>query len=405
MWTHATRLPHLLPPAAYHSREQHEREMARLLLPGWHPVATLADLPRHGDFITCELLGKPLIVRNERGQIRAFLNVCAHRHALLTHAPRGSTPRLRCQYHGWEYDGDGAACKIPDAACFVPVRRGSERLRAYRVATLGQLVFVTLDDQAPDLRSYLGEHVWGLGERWFAPHLRQAVAVSIDHPCNWKIPLENVLESYHVPSLHDNFVARHPGLFRLFRGERAGGGEVHELTDRFSTVRDSLGADSALYRGVVQRLRPGASLDFVHLHAFPNLLFGQTSLVSFLQVVTPTSPTTSRSLVRMFLDLGQPDRGLVERALAPLADRLTGELFARLMREDAPVFPDLQRGLGASEQPGVLGSREERIHAFHTFVARGTDPTHPPPWPPQGANGETPPILPLTPQGEGSEDG
>jgi nitrite reductase/ring-hydroxylating ferredoxin subunit len=344
--------------------------MARVFLPGWHVLGTLADLPNHGDFFTAELLGKPLIARNERGSIRVFLNVCAHRHALLTHAPRGSGKRLRCQYHGWEYDGDGVACKIPDAACFVPIRRGAERLRAVRAEVLGQLLLVCLDDDAPGPREYLGERVVAVMEQCFSPGLRQAVSLSLEHPCNWKIPLENVLESYHVPSLHDNFVARHPGLFRLFRGEQAGQREVHELTDRFTTVRDTLGADSALYRGLLARLRPGASTDFVHLHAFPSLLLGHTSVVSFLQVTTPTSPTTSRSLVRFFLDLGQPDRSLSERLLAPLVDRLTRELFEGLMREDAPVFPDLQRGLAASPHPGVLGSREERIHAFHQFILR-----------------------------------
>ena len=369
-WTHAGRLPHLLPPEAYWSPAWYERELSQVLVPGWHVVATRADLPRPGDFITRELLGRPLIVRHDRGQIRAFLNVCAHRHALLTHAPRGSAPRLRCQYHGWEYDADGAACKIPDAACFVPVRRGGERLRAHRTATCGQLVFVTLDDDAPDLRDYLGEHVWAMTERLFPDHVRQAVALEIEHPCNWKIPLENVLESYHVPCLHDNFVARHPGIFRLFQGDRAGAGEVHELTARHTTVHDALGADSALYRGLLERLRPGASLAFEHLHAFPDLLLGHTAIVSFLQTVTPVSPTTSRSLVRIFLDLGQPSRGLGERLLAPLVDRLAGQLFAALMREDAPVFPDLQRGLEASPHPGVLGSREERIHAFHTFLTQ-----------------------------------
>ncbi|MEN2576265.1 Rieske 2Fe-2S domain-containing protein, partial [Acinetobacter baumannii] len=70
---------------------------------------------------------------------------------------RGNAPRLRCQYHGWEYDSRGAVCKIPDAACFVPVRRGSERLTALRVATLGALVFVSLSEDGASLEEHLGE--------------------------------------------------------------------------------------------------------------------------------------------------------------------------------------------------------------------------------------------------------
>jgi choline monooxygenase len=370
MWVHKTRLPHLLPPEAYVSGEHHERELARVFLPAWHCVTTLDELPGEGDFVTRELLGRPIIVHNDRGEPRAFLNVCAHRHALLTHAPRGTMRRLRCQYHGWEYDSEGAACKVPDAACFVPIRKGQERLKALRTEVLGKLVFASLAEAGPGLREFLGERAFLMGERAFGRQTRLGVSLELEHPCNWKVPLENVLESYHVPCLHDNFVARHPGLFRFFRGRREGAGESHELGEGFSAVHDVLGADSALYRGLVRRLRPEASFEFVHLHSFPNLLFGQTSLVSFLQVVTPVSPAASRSMVRIFLDLGQPGRGPLERLAAPLADRLASALFAMLMREDSPIYPDVQRGMVASPHPGVLGSREERIYHFHQHLAR-----------------------------------
>jgi len=371
MWVNKGRLPHVLAPGAYHDAGHHERELSALFRAGWHAVGALDEIAGDGDFFTCEALGVPLIVRNHRGSPRAFVNACAHRHALLTHAPRGTGPRLRCQYHGWEYDGEGAACKIPDAACFVPVRRGEERLKARRVEALGKVLFVSLADRGPTLREALGERAWALGQRLFGERARLAYSATLEHPCNWKIPLENVLESYHVPSLHDNFIARHPGLFRLFQGRPAGPHrEAHELGEGFTTVSDSLGADSTLYRAALRRLRPGASTDFLHLHAFPNVLLGQTAIVSFFQAVHPVSPTSSRSTVRIFLDLGHPDAGAFERLLAPLVDRATGALFSGLMSEDTPVFPDVQRGLQASDRPGALGSREERIHHFHTYVAR-----------------------------------
>lgn len=363
----SARLPCLLPPSAYHDPEHHARELARIFVPGWHCVATRDDVPAHGDFVTCDLLGKPLIVRNERGLVRAFLNVCAHRHTLLTHAPCGNAPRMRCQYHGWEYDGDGAVCKIPDAACFTPVRRGGERLVAYRTETLGALVFVTLDDHAPALTEHLGPRVTATIERLFGRGQRQGVARTMEHPCNWKIPLENVLESYHVPMLHQNVIARHPRVFRLFQGTPAA--PRHELDARYTVVHDALGADSRLYRGVLRRLRPDASTAFEHVHAFPSMLLGETAVLSFLQVVLPVTATTSRSMVRMFLDVGQRDRPIGERAFARVADRVAEALFVGLMREDTPVFPDVQRGMAASEQRGVLGSMEARLHAFHDYVA------------------------------------
>ena len=70
----------------------------------------------------------------------------------------------------------------------------------------------------------------------------------------------------------------------------------------------------------------------------------------------------------------RPDRVLcspstrTRQTLAGLGDLSTVEV-----REDAAIYPDVQRGMEASVSPGVLGSREERVHAFHAFVARATE--------------------------------
>ena len=347
-----------------------------MLRPSWHLVAAADEIAHDGDFVTRDVLGTPVLVRNARGHTRAFVNVCAHRHTLLVSAPRGCARRIRCPYHGWEYDDDGAVCKMPDAACFAPVRRGSDRLSELRVESVGPLRFVCLDAAAPSLEASLGAAPMDFLRDSFAaapgdPGLRLAVSRVLDHPCNWKIPIENVLESYHVPLLHDGFVARHPRVFRLFEGPARPGLEEHELGPGYSLVRDRLGARSRIYRGLVERLRPGASVAFAVLHAFPNLLLGKTGLVRFAQCVLPTSPTTSRSLVRLFLDLGQADRDLGERLLARIADRVAAALFDSLMRDDARIFPSAQRGMEGSAQRGVLGLNEARIHHFHAhLVAR-----------------------------------
>src|SRR5581483_2783043 len=112
MFVNKSHLPHLLAPELYCSAEQHAREIDQLFQPAWHCVATTADLPDHGDYLTLELFGRPLLVRNCDGEIRAFLNVCSHRHSTLTDAPRGSCDVIRCQYHGWEYDREGDTRRI-----------------------------------------------------------------------------------------------------------------------------------------------------------------------------------------------------------------------------------------------------------------------------------------------------
>src|SRR5918995_701064 len=92
-----------------------------------HPAGSLAakrsarsELANPGDFLTFDLLETPILLRNFDGELRALLNVCPHRHSKLTEKPRGNTEKLRCQYHGWEYNAEGGTGKIPDAKAFRP---------------------------------------------------------------------------------------------------------------------------------------------------------------------------------------------------------------------------------------------------------------------------------------------
>ncbi len=40
----------------------------------------------------------------------------------------------------------------------------------------------------------------------------------------------------------------------------------------------------------------------------------------------------------------------------------------RILSEDSPIFPALQRGVEASTFPGVIGTREERVYTFQEFL-------------------------------------
>lgn len=373
MWVNKTRLPHVLPPSAYSSRTFFDREIDKIFAPGWHLVATNHELQRHGDFVTRDLWGTPVIARRHDERLVAFVNVCAHRHARLVHEKCGSAERLRCRYHGWEYDGaDGEVCVIPDASSFVPLGRkgGRERLKSLRVEMLGGLVFVSLENTGPSLREHLGEETSRMIERFFHADLRLVHAGEVEHSCNWKIPIENVLETYHVPFVHQNPLARHPEWFKVFSGKRSGDREiVHQLRERFTSYEDSLGAESRFYRAAMQLLHPAATTDYVHHHAFPNVVFGYTSIARFVQVIEPIDRASSRASIRLFFDFGQAAPTFLVRAVEPALRLVASRLIELVLREDAAVYVDVQRGMEASPHAGVLGCREERVHAFQAYVA------------------------------------
>lgn len=120
MFVNQTRLKHVLPARAYYDPDQLAIEKERLMLPAWHLLDSTADMPNDGDFLTLEILDQPILVRNFSGEFHTFLNVCGHRHSMLTNEPKGHSERLKCQCHGWEYNKEGRTGKIPEAKCFAP---------------------------------------------------------------------------------------------------------------------------------------------------------------------------------------------------------------------------------------------------------------------------------------------
>lgn len=360
MWVHTGRLPHVLAPAAYFDPAQHAREHDALFARGWHCVTTRAAVARPGDFITCDLLGEPVLVRNCDGDVRAFQNVCAHRHALLTAEPRGSSPRLRCQYHGWEYDGDGRSLRVPDARSFVPLARGSECLVRFRAELLGPLVFVSLAEAGPTLRDALGERTCALLEDALA-HGDLVAAWTIEHAANWKVPVENALESYHVPVVHARTFAKLSSARTC----------THTLEPTCTTLENTAPPAGKLLRWLSEQWRRPPRFVYVHHHAFPNLLVARTDISTLVQAVLPLSATRSRSCAFCFVHRGDGAR-VVPRALAPVVQRMVARFTHQVLREDDALFASIQRGLEASRHAGVIGAREERVHAFQTYVARAT---------------------------------
>jgi choline monooxygenase len=358
MFVHQHQLRHVLTPQHYHSAQQHRLELERLFLPTWHFVATTADLPRHGDFLTFDLLGQPVQLRNIDGEVHAFQNVCAHRHCLLTSKPKGSDPRFRCQYHGWEYTKEGRTGPIPDAQCFRPFDRENARLRKFRLATCGELIFLSLADDSPTLADYLGPF-HAIFSEGFAPPFRQGWRHQADFPVNWKAFVENTLESYHISCLHP----------KTFKEQPAEDNCWHDLHDRYTSFRSGV-VDPAVRRGqgwIAKVLGGPATNLYTHSHIHPNLLFSSLDVHRMIMTVFPTSPTTCRILLRMYPLAGR-GRGPLKWLLARLIAWLVNRTSRQILEEDARIFADLQRGLRASCHPGVIGTREERIHVFQNYV-------------------------------------
>lgn len=350
-------LPHVLPPEAYWSNEQYQRER-ELLARSWHLVGTTAELARPGDFLATELLGTPIQVRNFEGQLRALCNVCAHRHSLLTACPRGNSPTMRCQYHGWEYGPSGTTRKIPAPENFVPLPEERPRLPVYSLDTAGKLIFVRLSPEGPTLADQLG-NLYGVCVERFGEGWEPYLSWNPDYAANWKVPVENSLEAYHVPCVHGQTFGQDPGENRSEHQLESGQTSFTTGLPFAHSKRDL--AFQFCEDWVVRSLGKNPSRMYRQVHVFPNLLFSFTDAVSLCQCVVPTGPTTCRAEVRQL--------GLGGSALARGWGWLKGKVTRQILEEDRGLFSSIQRGLEASPHRGLLGRCEERIHAFQTWLS------------------------------------
>jgi len=361
MFISETHLPQLLSGTAYTDPQWFEQEKERVLLPAWHVVTSMAEIPRPGDFITAQVLGYPVIVHNVDGVARAFLNVCPHRYALLTSASRGNACRLKCQYHGWEFDADGRTRRIPDAPSFRPLERGKLGLEAIASGTCGQLVFVRLQTAGLSLEDFLGEHGAVIRERCAVPNrLTCSHARVVD--ANWKLVVENTLESYHVSEVHRDTIVVMPDE-AVCHHDFGGNGSV------FTAPGGVPGLLGVLERMLLRSVSKATSQLYRHHLVLPNLSLSVMDDIVIVWTCEPLAADRTRLTLRGFSEQGEKTAAL-RNALLAWSGRRHLKFWRRVWEEDVRLYPDVQAGASSPvlPGPGLLSRREERVVHFQRWL-------------------------------------
>lgn len=351
------RLPQLLAWQRYHSACDHELELDRLFRPAWLCVGIKDSIPNEGDYVALELVDKPIFVQNQGDRVAAFHNVCPHRNALLARQKKGNMPRIKCGYHGWEYDRDGVVCRIPGGEYFKPMKRKEFVLDRVRAEVLGRLIFVSLDASAPPLQDFLGAEICERLSYALTPNMIPVASWTVEYECNWKVLIENTLEDYHVASIHFATVGETPAFSQI----------AHTLDEKFVGFENRApGFDTRALRWMAAKTRPDPQFTYFQYVSYPSLIFAMSPLSSHLHLVLPTSPTTCRADIILFLSgaFAGPVRRLVHCMMRRPAIRLS----KKFVEEDRTICNDVQKGITAARFPGALGCREERVHAFQQYV-------------------------------------
>ena len=221
-----------IPYDLFTSKAQYELEKEAIFKgPAWHYLCLRVEVLNPGDYVVSHIGETSIIVvRNEQKIIKAMVNRCAHRGAMLCQKRSGTTRKFSCVYHAWSYDLDGNLTNVAFSKGIknqggMPgdFKNEDYPLRRIKITEFCGLVFGSFDENVPDIETYLGPDVSAKVKRVLNRPVKVIGRNTQVLPNNWKIYMENVKDSYHASILHLFFTT-----FRLNRLTQSGGIIVDE---------------------------------------------------------------------------------------------------------------------------------------------------------------------------------
>jgi phenylpropionate dioxygenase-like ring-hydroxylating dioxygenase large terminal subunit len=171
--------------------------MGELLRRFWIPVLLSEELPEpDGEPKKITVLGEELLAfRDSRGVVGVIDQYCPHRGANLW-LGRNEECGIRCVYHGWKFDTDGACVDMPTSYPDLNAR-DLIRIKSYPVREWGEMIWSYMGPAdampaLPDLEMALlpASHRY-VSKKW--------------QDCNWVQALEGSIDTAHFTFAHLSF--------------------------------------------------------------------------------------------------------------------------------------------------------------------------------------------------------
>ncbi len=273
---------------------------------------------------------------------------------------------MQCQYHGWEYQADGTTGRIPQPKNFVPFDRARLCLEKFPLIQLGQLLFVSVGDKPVSKERWLDAGMQQLISERFGHGSFETLSWSPRYAANWKVPIENSLESYHVPNVH-------PGTFREDPGADRSDHELYNLRTAMTTELPF--SPHSKLDAMFQRLEsrfiawlgyPVTGRYWQH-HVFPNLLISFTDAISLISCIGPESPTTSTAVVRQFGRLPANSSANFGKRLFACLGKAGCRYYATDFTRRSSYFSRYSVGARGQSKAGSVGHLRRTHSCFSRF--------------------------------------
>ncbi len=341
-----------LPAAAYTDSEFWNVECNSVFIRNWVCIGFAHELKETGDVAPVTVAGHPLLmVRNGEEEIRAFHNICRHRCLTLVDAPRNVGKLIRCPYHAWAYDLNGALKASPhfggagrqDTEGFDRSRNGLVPVRTH---VWNDWIFVNIDGEASPFEDYAGSLIARLeGVDW-----EMVACIGMlnfgEVATNWKFVMENFIEPYHVQFVHNSTTDQPLSDHHTIIDGNCMGSAVD--------LDEEVGASGSL------------AVSSRYLALYPNFILGRyfpDQIGVYLNI--PTGPGTMTQRRGLYTTEG--------RQLSAAGVEGLKKLWWDVHKEDHEMVERLQTGRASpvSGDGGVLSPVwEDSVRAFQDLVAR-----------------------------------
>jgi phenylpropionate dioxygenase-like ring-hydroxylating dioxygenase large terminal subunit len=349
-------------PEQYTDPAVAERERERVFGRVPSVIAHGSELPKPHDFITRRMPRNHVIVaRQSDGGVKAFVNLCRHRGALLEEQAEGHCRLFSCGYHRWSYDLDGSLRAITKDSTFGEVDRSQRGLIELPVQERHGLIWIVDRARAEiDVADWLGPEMDEVLAGYRLENLVAFRSEGFDEPANWKLMQDAFVDNYHIQYAHPNTAAKHVHTniqtVEDF-GRHARMCSARKSIDRYLEVDPADVPAADLVRHVTDGhfLLPNSTLLRQPDDHFELLTFRPH----------PTDPGWCRMEMRLLVPTLE-DSGLEAEKWERVWEKNWSILLAVLHQEDFPLLRSSQSGLGSSDAAGMLLGRNETVnHVFH----------------------------------------
>jgi phenylpropionate dioxygenase-like ring-hydroxylating dioxygenase large terminal subunit len=347
-----------LPPECYSSAEFYRREVSEIFHKCWNLVGREDYVKAPGDYFTHEVAGTSMIVmRGEDGVIRAFANVCRHRGAQLLQG-EGNCRAIRCPYHSWVYNCQGGlrgANGMQDTQGFVAADYG---LISIRLETWSGFLFVNFDPNAASLKEYLGG-LDGWTESYEFQNMVTVKRREFTLRANWKSYVENSLEHFHLPTVHQKTIGAVKAIWEPVDGAP---GNFVILRSKANASRATLGNAKAFDR--IATLRGPAAEGAQYILIYPCTVIGADLDSMWFKQMLPDGPDKVRLLASFCFTRQSVERHDFEEVVENYHRR-----FGLVMGEDNDIAETHYRGISNPfARAGRFSSIEPLVHTIDNWI-------------------------------------